>query len=306
MDDWLSGLEDAIDSGIGDIIAFLQWLLGELVNVFVFLYNLLAAVFQFFLGLAKTIEQFFVSIWEDFLKGIFLDVWHAIQAVHQWLENLLAPIIGFLKTVLKWVDWVYTTYIKPFLSILNHIRSFLSLLRSFGIKWAAELDNILGKVESEITGAFLKLQGYLNAVIGIVNSLADPLGLFRGPSFLMSMRRIAPGFMRGFTGLPAGFFFPSPTKGAPAGLGPVPPNFDPSNSTMNPPVSSYFNYDDGLGSFGGVDPGDTIDPDDADDVQASDFFDDDAYPDSPIDDPVDGLTDLQTAALAFLAAGGQS
>jgi hypothetical protein len=296
MFDWLNTLLGAGD-GIGaDIVAFLQYLIGLLVALFAFLYNLLVAVFNFLYSILLKIANFFKMLWEDFFKGIFTSLWSAIVKVHDWLENLLQPIIQFLQKIKAWVDWFFTTYVKPILNILSQIRSFLNILKAFGVKWAAELDAWLGKVQSDIISAFNKVNGYLNAVIGIVNSLADPLGLFRRPTFVMSMRRIFPSFARGVSGMPLGYFFPSPVKGAMNGTGPTQFPLNLANTTQNPPPSGYFDGDDGLGDFGGWDGTDPLADTDADSMTALDYFNDDLYPDPQYSDVADAL---QAAANAM-------
>jgi hypothetical protein len=297
--DWLDFLAGAAGDIGADIQAFLAWLVGLIVAAFVYLYNLLAAVFNFFYSLLQKIADFFKTLWNDFFKGIFTALWSAIVKVHDWLENLLSPIINFLKQVRAWVDWFFTTYVKPFLNILSQVRNFLNILRQFGIKWAATLDSLLGKVQSDISGAFLKIQGYLNSLIGIVSSLSDPLGLFRRPTFVMSMRRIFPSFMRGVSGMPLGYFFPSPVKGAGAGLGPTPFPFNQTNTTQNPPPSGYFGDDDGLGNFGGWDGTDPLADTDADEMTAMDYFNDDAWPDPVNDDPAQAAQDAWQAQFAL-------
>lgn len=299
MGDWFDGLLGAADAIGADIIAFLQWLVSALVAVFTYLYELLAAVFNFFYSLMQKLVGFFKTLWTDFFKGIFTSLWGAIVKVHDWLEGILSPVIHFLQTIRKWVDWFFTTYVKPFLNILNHIRSFLNLLRAFGIKWAAQLDAILGKVEADIAGAFSKLQGYLNSLIGIVNSLADPLGLFRRPTFVMSMRRIFPSFARGVSGMPLGYFFPSPRRNPGNGLGPTQFPFDSTSTTQNPLPSGYLGGDDGLGDFGGWDGTDPLADDSMDTMTAMDYFNDDLYPGPVNSDPVSAADDALTAQLGL-------
>lgn len=299
MWDWLNGLADAANSAIDDVVAFLLWLVGILLQLFEYLYIALVAVFNFFYSLAQQIGKFFETLWNDFFKGIFTSLYNALVRVHAWLENILRPVIQFLQKIRKWVDWIFQTYVKPFLNILNHIRSFLNILRAFGIKWAAALDQAITKVEGDIAGAFSKVQGYLNSVIGIVSSLADPLGLFRGPTFVMSMRRIFPSFLRGVSGLPVGYFFPSPKKKAPPGMAPPPTNFNPGDPAQNPPPSTYMGYDDGLGSFGGWDGSDPLAPTDADSMQSLDYFNDSAYPPPDNPDPVDAANNAWDELLGF-------
>jgi hypothetical protein len=297
MWDWLDGLLGAGDAIGADIAAFLTYLLGLLVAIFEFLYQLLVAIFNYLLQLMKDIGKFFQWLWQDVLKGILGDLWSAIVKVHDWLENLLQPIIDFLNKLRQWVQWIFTTYIKPFLNLLQQIRGFLNILKAFGVKWAAQLDQILGQVQADIIGAFQKAMGYINAIIGIVNSLADPLGLFRRPTFVMSMRRIFPSFMRGVSGMPVGYFFPSPGKNPGAGMGVPPSPLNLSDPTQNPPPSGYFGDDDGLGDFGGWDGTDPLADSDADDMTAMDYFDDDQYPDPVCSDPSQCAQDAFSALL---------
>jgi hypothetical protein len=303
MWDWLGGLGDQAGALISDVIVFLQWLVLELIGLFQYLYRLLAFIFNFFIGVLQAVGKFFAYLWQSVIKPLFSELWGAIVKVHAWLESILSPIIKFLQQVRYWVNWFFTTYVKPFLNILSQIRQFLNVLKAFGVKWAAQLDAVLGKIQADVASTFLKINGYLNAIIGIVNSLADPLGLFRRPTFVMSMRRIFPSFARGISGMPLGFFFPSPVKGIGGGQGvpSFPLNF--ANTTQNPPPSSYLSGDDGLGDFGGVDEGTTI-PDDAmDSMDPLDFFNDDLYPAPACGDPVSCLAQLQAAAFAAISGG---
>lgn len=279
MWDWLDNLL-GFGSQLGaDIIAFLQWLLDELIAVFEFLYTLVAWVFQFFYTLGKDIGAFFEHIWNDWLKGIVQSIVGAVEKVHAWLESVLGPVIDVIKSIIHYVNWVYATFVKPILNLLSKIRQFLNILAALNISWAKTLDQWIGRIQSDINRAFNTVLGYLNTALGILNALADPLGLFRKPTLVMSIRRIWPSFMRGFTGLPLGYFFPSPKKNAPLGMGPTQFPFDPASAAQNPPPSTYAGYDDGLGDFSGFLDGITPDDTAMDGMSVADYFDPSAYPD---------------------------
>ncbi len=292
MWDWLDGLGDYAAELGADIIAFLNWLLAELIAVFQFLYALIAAVFNFIWGILQTIWSFLKTLWQAIVKDVLLPIWNAIQKVHAWLENILSPIVHFLQSVRDFLNRWFLAYIKPIISIIATLRHFLEILRSFGIKWAGTLDSILGKIQNDITKTFAKVQGYLNAVIGIVNALADPLGLFRKPTLLMSLRRIAPGLCRGMTGMPLGYYLPNPKQLGLSASGATQFPFNASDPAQNPPPSSYFGGDDGLGDFGGFDFTETPSDDAADGVDPMDYFNDDNYPEPPYTDIADGLSNF--------------
>jgi|SRR5579872_7107 len=303
MWDWLDGLAGAVDQIGADIVAFLQFLLGLLIGLFQFLYLLIAAVFQFLWSVLVTVGNFFKTLWDDFFHTIFTGLYNAIVKVHDWLESILSPIVDFLKSVVKWMNWFFATYIKPILNVISQIRRFLEILRAFGIKWAATLDAALGKVQSDINGVFLKVMGYVNSLINIVNSLADPLGLFRRPTLVMSMRRIFPSFLKGVSGMPIGYFLPSPRQNPAPGTGPVQFPFNSNDPNQNPPASAYFTGDDGLGDFSGADDEGNIPDDAVDGIQPMDYFNDDLYPEPEEDDPVQALTDIQNQVFGAIAGG---
>ena len=292
MWDWLDNLLGFAGELGADIVAFLNWLLDELIAVFEFLYTLLAYVFQFFYQLIEDIKNFFITIWQDFLQGIFQKFWQAVVAVHDWIEGILAPIIHVIQVIQGWVQWAYNTFLKPILALISKIRGFLNILAALNISWAKDLDEWLGKVQTYINQAFQKLQGYLNIALGLLNSLADPLGLFRKPTLVMSIRRIFPSFARGISGMPLGYWFPQPGSGAPAGMGAPSFPLNLNDATQNPPPSGYADDDDGLGDFDGFSTDETPDDSDMDVMTPLDYFNDDAWPDPVYENPADGGNDL--------------
>jgi len=304
MFDWLDQFANSLGDAAASIIAALQFLFALLVAVANFLYQLIAAVFNFLVNILKKIASFFHWLWDNFFKRIFADLLKAIRAAHQWLETHLGPFVKWMQQARAWLDRMFRLYIKPFLNMLQHVRQYLQILRLMGVKWAGALDARLGQIEGRIAGIFLEARAILTGFIDIANALADPLNLFRRPTLVLSIRRIIPSLVRVTTGLPMGYFLPSPRKNAAPGLGPTPFNFDPGNAAVNPPASEYFSNDDGLGTFSGFADGSIPDDGAVDDLSVLDIFDDGLY-DTPLcQDAVHCLTVLQTQAYARI--GGAS
>lgn len=290
MWDWLDGLA-SLNIG-ADIIAFLNYLLQVLVAVFEFLYTLLAAVFNFLWALLVKVGDFFKTLWTGFFKKIFQGFFHAILKVHDWLEAKLGPVIRFLQKMRAYIDRWYRLYIKPILNMIQSVRKFLEILRLFGIKWAAALDARLAQVENDINQVFATVRGIINGFIDILNAIADPMGLLRRPTLILSLRRTFNALVRLHTGLPPAYFFPSPRSTAAVGLGRLPLNFNAADPAMNPPASYYLSQDDGLGSFNGFLAGEVPDDSEIDDADPLDAFDPTLY---PAPDCIDAAACMQQA-----------
>lgn len=303
MLDWLDAFANTLGDNAASIWAALSFLFGLIVAVAQFLLALLQAIWNALVAAIKAIAKFLVGLWNSFFKKLFVDLLKAIRAAHNWLESHLGPFLKWMQQARAWLDRMFRLYIKPFLNMLQHVRQYLQILRLMGVKWAGALDARLGQIEGRIAGIFLEARAILTGFIDIANALADPLNLFRRPTLVLSIRRILPSLVRVTTGLPMGYFLPSPRKNAAPGLGPTPLNFDPGNPAMNPPASEYFSNDDGLGTFAGFADGTIPDDGAVDDLSILDYFDDGLY-DTPLcQDPVHCLTVLQTRAFGAVATG---
>ena len=299
MWDWLDAFSNSLGDAAASIIAALQFLYALLVAVAQFLYSLLVAVFNFLVNILKKVAAFLHTLWDSFFKKIFTDIINAIRKLHAWLELHLGPFIKWLQQARAFLDRIFRLYIKPILNLIQHVRQYLQILRLLGVKWAGALDARLGQIEGQIASIFLQARALLTGFLDIANAIADPLSLFRRPTAVLSIRRIIPTLVRVATGYPMGFFMPSPRKNAPPGLGGLPLNFSPSDPSMNPPPSSYFAFDDGLGPFNGFAPGD-VPPDTAvDDLTILDYFDDGLY-----DPPV--CNDLNTCIQQMVQTSGSA
>lgn len=279
--------------GSSDIAqGFLLGLFNLLVYVANFLYDLIAVVAQYAVATFKIIGNFFRHLWDQFFSNIFSRIFRAVRDLADWLETHIRPLIEWLQRAQRYITRLYNIYVRPVLIMIQRIRQVLTILRALHIQWAQDLDNILAHVQSDINGIFLKITGTINAVIDVLNIVTDPERFLRHPMLILSIRRSVLALIRQLTGLPPGFWIPSPKASAPAGTGKLPKNFTASDDTYNPPPSYYMGIAPPMPSLNGWPSGVEVPDDLGDDVEVLDYFGVSAWPSSPCPDGV----------LCFLAA----
>jgi hypothetical protein len=270
----------------GEIESILAYLFDLFITALQFIFSILAAFGDFILNVFKSVGTFFLHLWDNFFKGIFLRVFHAIGTLTTWLESHLRPIIEWLQRAQRYILHLYTVYVRPILVMIQRIRQVLAILRALHVQWAQDLDNILAHIQSDINAVFLKINGALNAVIDVLNIVTDPARFLRHPVLILSIRRSFSALIRQLTGLPPGFWFPSPKHSAPAGTGKLPLTFLPSDDAANPPPSYYMGVDTPVPSLGGWASGTEVPDNYGDDVPVLDFFTNSAWPSSSCPDGV--------------------
>jgi len=272
-------------------IAVLQWIWNAFVYIANIIWDALLKVFGFAWDFLKRAAVIVRAIWDNFIKRIFGKVLAAISKAHAWLEAKLSPIIRFLQRVRALYDRWFRLYIRPLLNTIQRIRRVLAILRLLHIHFADKLDAQLAKIEGKISQAVLTIRGILNNVIDVVTILSDPLLIIRRPTLVYSIRRIGLSLVRVFTGLPPGFFFPSPKKGAKVGSGFLPPGFNFQDTTFNPPASNYLGNDGLPDGFSGFVAGVTPDDSSVDDLSELDYFDESLYAQPACNDTASCLAD---------------
>jgi len=279
LDAIVQWLVDFVSEIASYLVQLAQYIWNVLVAVGQFLWQVLQDAFHYAWTFLKSVVSLFRSLWDNFFKKIFTAVWGALQKAQAWLEEKLAPIINFFKKLRAIYDRWFKLYIKPILNVISTIRHIIEILKLLHISILNQLDAFLAKVQLRITTAVLTIRGILNNVIDLLNLIADPLNIVRRPTLIYSFRRVFLSTVRVFTGLPPGFFVPSPKSSAKTGTGFLPLNFDPNDPSMNPPASSYAGNDGLPGDFAGFLPG--IEPQDTDIDQliGMDYFDGSLYPD---------------------------
>jgi hypothetical protein len=277
--DFLGGLLGGLSNLGAELQQILAFLVHLIVEVFQFIANVIVNVFKFFINIIGKSISFFHHILNFFFKDIWPRALSIMRHIHDFLEAKLGPIIKFLKKYRDLIDRNYRLYIKPILNFLQKIRQVLAVMRLLHIKFARELDAKILQLEGLLTKNFLQLRGILTSMLNALNAVVDFPLLFRKPVLVLSIRRVFLSLVRVLTGMPPGWFFPSPRKHAALGLKAptaAKPFRDPS---VNPPASSYLPGDDGLAGFEGFTPGETPDDGAVDALASLDYFADELYSD---------------------------
>jgi len=276
--DFFGGLLNQLSGIAAALEQVLIFLVNLLVQVFQFIWGVLVNVFNFLYKIGTGAVKFFHHLWTSFFKTIWPKVLSTLRKVHDFLEAKLGPIIKFLKKYRDLIDRNYRLYIKPILNFLQRVRQVLQVMRLMHIGFAKALDQKIAQIETALTRNFLQLRGVLTSMINAVNAVVDLPLLFRKPVLVLSVRRVFHSLVRMLTGLPPGWFFPSPRKGARKGL--TAPTLTKSAfaEAKDQPASSYLPGDDGLSGFDGFVPGEIPNDGAVDDLEALDFYSDDLYP----------------------------
>lgn len=124
------------------------------------------------LGIALALYHVFI----DYILPIIEKIIKAIKWVKGKLDKILKPLQ-------KWLQRIRNFYINHILKwellaiqIISVVRLWLSLLRLLHVKWAAQLDADLQKIQGYITDTITPVVSTLNEISTILGLAVNPLG----------------------------------------------------------------------------------------------------------------------------------
>lgn len=167
----------------------LKWVVANLSLVVTKLKNGLAALGSSLLQALKRTWDFTRAIYDDVLKPAWQKFWNLFDRLRTWLKDTFGPVLDWLQTVRKYVVDFWSTYVKPWLDLIDVTRKLLRVLSSLGLEWAKALDDRLGRLEAEIQKPFTFLLQQINTVIGVVNTIMTAGGLFQRLVLVRSLAR---------------------------------------------------------------------------------------------------------------------
>jgi hypothetical protein len=135
-------------------------------------------------GIAEAIGLAIYHLIIDYILPIIEKIIKAIKWVKGKLDKILKP----LQKILKRIRDFYVNHILKWellaIQIISVIRVWLELLRLLHVKWAAQLDADLQKIQGYITDTITPVVSTLNEISTILGLAINPLG-FISKSFML-------------------------------------------------------------------------------------------------------------------------
>lgn len=166
------------------IVTVVSIILPFLKAVFFGLAKVIVRVGRAFGDFARTIASGVKSFVDGVLKPLAKGVAEFFRDAGDWLRRVTQPIRDVLERINNALDWVWERIIAPVLDALEKVRAVLRILAELGVPFAAQLDQILQRIEQTIFNTFREVRSFINNVFGFIDILFDPRGWIRSTPFL--------------------------------------------------------------------------------------------------------------------------
>lgn len=155
----------------------------NLVTTSIFTYNFLGSFGSAISDIWGKLKDLLDDLRWAVIVPIIEKIQQIIDDITTWLANVLDPIITFIQNLMQW----YKQYIYPILhavqQILSVVRTFLSILKLIGVKWAAKLDADIQLIQAWVTLVMQTVTATLNTVSTVLGLMVDPTGILRRDFF---------------------------------------------------------------------------------------------------------------------------
>src|SRR3954451_6353126 len=133
--------------------------------------------------------QFLGDTYDKVLKPAWEKFWRWFGRLRQWLDDTFGPLLQHLRDLRDALLKFWSTYVRPWLDLIDVTRRVLRVLNSLGLHWAAALDAKLGALEDAIERPFRLLLAKVNEVINLVNRVVTLDGLLQRVALIRSLAR---------------------------------------------------------------------------------------------------------------------
>jgi hypothetical protein len=180
---------NGFQAALSATVQFLVWAYGALTVAVTGIANGLAAAGHALLIALKRVWDFFGRVYEDVLKPAWAKFWGWFDKFTAWLDRTVGPVLQWLERVRATLVGWWSTWIRPWLDLIDVTRKILNTLGALGLQWARALDARLGQIESAIEAPFRFVLAQLNQVIDIVNRIVTIDGLLQRAALIRSLAR---------------------------------------------------------------------------------------------------------------------
>ncbi len=176
--DTIDAIGAAISNTASAIFVALKTLADWVIDAFKFVLKVLSVIIRFIVHQFRSIGAFFKHLWQGGFKDFIHKLWKWAKDLKRLAHDVFDPIICAIKVLIDYEDALFNFYLRPLLNLIQHIRSFLALLRLLHVKWAARLDARLFAIETRLANSMLNIRRELNTVRNYISLILNPFGLF--------------------------------------------------------------------------------------------------------------------------------
>lgn len=158
----LGSIFNAILGGVdGNIQLAFDYTASWLNNLLHNLVGILKSIAGFFKNLAGAIGH----LWKHYIQSAIQWIADHLKKLYDWLRREGKTLVAWAKKIKKWYDEHILKQQLRTLQTIQTIRRFLTILRLFHVKWAAQLDNSLADLQNRIEQSIAIVRGTLNQII---------------------------------------------------------------------------------------------------------------------------------------------
>jgi len=181
---FLSGLGDAIDGALGDVVTWTSGGFATLFGDISGVWDTLTSFISWVWGALTSILGFLSNLWAWLRDHILLKIITFLTSLFERLRQFFKPLIDAIHRQQQQMMLIWNIYIKPIMNFIQALRRFLLIFRLLGFKWAKQLDAYLVSLENKINLAFLGTLRNLNILADWINFILNPFGPF-GPAGIL-------------------------------------------------------------------------------------------------------------------------
>jgi len=126
-----------------------------------------------------TLVTFVHALWDEFKK--------VVAALGKLVAEGLCKVLQAVRNIRTVLNAIYQNYIRPVLAWLQLARKYLAILRALHVPFAAQLDNIIARIQGKILYPWLYVLRSINGVGNWVNVILSAAGMIQRAIFIRTM-----------------------------------------------------------------------------------------------------------------------